>query len=345
MDECEKRDLVSVIVPVYNTELYLERCVRSLINQTYKNIEIILIEDASQDESLLLCKKLQAEDDRIILFNHHSNCGLEITRNDGINASSGSWIMFLDSDDEFKSSGIFDMLDFAQKEETDIVFSPYIAIINDIEVLVNSEAESRSYDAQGFALMCLNSIPWNVLCCIGSKIYRKSFLDEQGIRFDQYYKYNEDGAFMLMSLMNAKRIGYLNMPFYCYHIRNSGSIQSSYRPNMFTLINRTNNLLKDYLLKFNSFNGIRHLCYRKNQVIHARSSLFNEARYGTFASFRRLSQEVAKTVGCKDFLINRKTLKLDRALIFMIVCLYSRSYWLLFYMIRMVQKNIMQEGN
>ena len=89
---------ISIIVPIYNVEKYLERCINSLINQTYKNIEIILVNDGSTDNSLIICEKYKNIDSRIILVNKE-NGGLSDARNVGIDNSSGNYITFIDSDD------------------------------------------------------------------------------------------------------------------------------------------------------------------------------------------------------------------------------------------------------
>ena len=89
--------LISVIVPVYNVEKYLEKCVVSLIQQTYKNIEIILVNDGSTDESGIMCEKLAQEDDRIKVF-HKKNGGLSDARNYGVERATGDYIGFVDID-------------------------------------------------------------------------------------------------------------------------------------------------------------------------------------------------------------------------------------------------------
>ena len=100
-------DLVSIIVPVYNVEPYVKRCVESLWEQTYQNIEIILVDDCSTDNSLEVCKHLQETGRNILPVLHHEcNEGLEGTRNSGIEAASGQWIMFLDSDDTYTANAV-----------------------------------------------------------------------------------------------------------------------------------------------------------------------------------------------------------------------------------------------
>ena len=91
-------DLVSVIVPIYNVEQYLKECIESIINQTYKNLEILLIDDGSTDKSLKICKDFKDKDPRVKVF-HNSNYGPSYSRNFGIDKSKGEWISFVDSDD------------------------------------------------------------------------------------------------------------------------------------------------------------------------------------------------------------------------------------------------------
>lgn len=90
--------MVSVIIPVYQAEKYLARCISSVKGQTYKNLEILLVDDGSKDESLSICKKLAQKDMRIRVF-HHENMGVAATRNRGMDEAQGEFVYFLDSDD------------------------------------------------------------------------------------------------------------------------------------------------------------------------------------------------------------------------------------------------------
>ena len=92
------KELVSIIVPVYNLEKYIEKCVRSLLQQTYTNVEIILVDDGSRDESGEICDRLASEDSRIKVI-HKENGGLSSARNCGIENATGEYIMFVDGDD------------------------------------------------------------------------------------------------------------------------------------------------------------------------------------------------------------------------------------------------------
>ena len=113
-------ELVSIIVPIYNSEQYLERCINSLIKQTYKNIEIILIDDGSKDSSLSIIEKYAKQDCRIVYISKE-NSGVSSSRNDGIKIAKGKYISFVDSDDYIESNMIEDMYKALVEQNVDIV--------------------------------------------------------------------------------------------------------------------------------------------------------------------------------------------------------------------------------
>ena len=115
---------VSIVVPVYNVEKYLKRCVNSLIGQSYSNLEILLVDDGSKDSSLSICKEYELKDSRIRVF-HKENEGLGLTRNYGIERATGEYITFVDSDDYLTSDAITAMLDRAIATNADVVIATH----------------------------------------------------------------------------------------------------------------------------------------------------------------------------------------------------------------------------
>lgn len=126
-----KNDLVSIIVPIYNSELYLEKCIYSLINQSYKNIEIILVNDGSSDRSLSLCRKYQKIDNRIIVIDKE-NSGVSDTRNVGINMAHGIYILFVDSDDYLGIDSIRKLVEI-NNDDTLVSLGHYIVSDNSLK--------------------------------------------------------------------------------------------------------------------------------------------------------------------------------------------------------------------
>ena len=113
--------VVSVIIPVYNVEKYLEECIDSVLAQTYQNIEIILVDDGSTDSSGLICDRYAEKNTNISVI-HQKNSGLSAARNSGLNKANGDYIYFLDSDDYISADAIEKLFSIAENDKSDIVF-------------------------------------------------------------------------------------------------------------------------------------------------------------------------------------------------------------------------------
>ena len=287
-------DLVSIIVPVYNVQKYLQRCVESLINQSYTNIEIILIDDGSSDDSLELCYKLAENDERIKVYKNDENIGQAATRQTGINLSAGKWIMFLDSDDAFDDNAVEKMVNFAKTFGADMVLSSYTVIQNEQAAVKKANIDEGIYSRKDFISLCLSKIEWNIMSCIGSKIYNREFLRKYEIQFESKYKYNEDGAFLIAALSNVSVVGYVDEPFYQYFIRNSGSTQTSYRENMFSYINKTDVILKRVFEENGLFNNEKKKLWYNKHIMLYLAVLANEARYKNYSSYKQVVSQIKK---------------------------------------------------
>ncbi|MGL4672445.1 glycosyltransferase family 2 protein, partial [Cetobacterium sp.] len=133
------QDLITIIVPVYNVENYLEESIRSIINQTYLNIEILAINDGSLDNSLRILEKLSTQDKRIKIISQ-KNKGLSGARNTGIKYSKGKYLLFLDSDDIFSTNTIIqDLYNIIKKDDSDIVIFKYRTKSEKTKILKNIE--------------------------------------------------------------------------------------------------------------------------------------------------------------------------------------------------------------
>lgn len=116
------RPIISIIVPVYNTEKYLDKCIQSVLAQTYTNWELLLIDDGSTDSSGAICDKYAAEDNRIRVF-HKENGGVSSARNLGLDNAQGEWISFVDADDWIENSMLHDAYQKAMDENAEIIFT------------------------------------------------------------------------------------------------------------------------------------------------------------------------------------------------------------------------------
>lgn len=188
------QEIISIIVPVYNAEDTLDRCVKSLMSQTYKNIEIILVNDGSKDASLDICKKYEKEDSRIIVINK-DNGGVSSARNAGIDIASGKFIMFCDSDDWAEPNWCEELITNYEPECL-VMCGFYIeGNQNVVPYKICSKTPNERYSRNSFYQLKLSffNSPW-------SKIYLKSRLNKNGIRFDINFTNGEDFLFNLKYL-------------------------------------------------------------------------------------------------------------------------------------------------
>lgn len=215
------KDLVSIIVPVYNVAQYLERCLISLTGQTYKNIEIILVDDGSTDLSGKLCDIWQEKDNRIQVI-HKANGGLSDARNHGLQKASGAYICFTDSDDWIDLKFIEVMLGAAVDTESDIVECDYLCTDGSEPVRHNCATE---YDYRVFAgKECFRRFLTNdffVSAC--NKLYRKEVLENQ---FFLKGVYHEDEYWTYKIFSKAQKVCRLYYTGYFYFQRNGSIVHS-----------------------------------------------------------------------------------------------------------------------
>ena len=193
---------VSVVIPVYNAALYLKKALNSLLNQTYKNIEIVLINDGSTDNSLNVIRSYQKLYHNIKVVNQ-KNFGPGVARNRGIEISSGTYLMFLDADDFFEESYCAEAVNLMKNSHSN--FSCFGANFFNNRGYVHSSFSYKNECLEGDKILKsflrgrkIKSVVWN-------KIYLKSFLDEFNIRFNSN-QVNEDSLFVLKAASHANKI-------------------------------------------------------------------------------------------------------------------------------------------
>ncbi len=236
---------VSIIVPIYNTEEYLEKCIESLLNQTYRNIEIILINDGSTDNSEQIIK--QYNDSRIVYISKE-NEGIGKTRNLGIQIAKGKYIMFIDSDDYIRKDCVEKMLHTITEKRADMVVSNYYKdFMGTIEEIKIPYFKPTTLLKDPNILLGLNLGPCN-------KIYTKSLLKE--IKFGEELKY-EDVLFVIEALKKAKKIVKIEeyLSYYVIHSESETTIRDERIFDMISICKKTYDLLhssveKKYMTNF-----------------------------------------------------------------------------------------------
>ena len=216
---------ISIIVPVYNVEKYLKRCINSILNQTFKNFELILVNDGSTDNSLNICKNYKEKDGRIQLISQ-TNKGLSAARNTGLKYAKGKYVCFVDSDDFIEKEYLSLLLSNIEKYNSDIAMCEYyltneegrkysISRLNepkDIHVLSGEKTFSYFYKEDYVP----NVVAWN-------KIYLRSLFDN--IKYDEGH-YFEDELIAPFLFYKARRVSFLRVPLYNY-VQRPGSIMNT----------------------------------------------------------------------------------------------------------------------
>lgn len=237
---------VSIIVPVYNVENYIERCLNSLVNQTFKDIEIITINDGSTDKSLELLNKYAKEDIRISVIDLGDE-GVSYCRNLGIEKANGKYIMFVDSDDWIDSSMVEVMYKKAEENKLDLVMCSYIREFKDHskEKIFNLPQEIiyKDNEVKNELLRKLvgpikeelsNPEMLDALGTVWGKLYRADILKENKIKFVDLKEIGsaEDTLFNIFTFNYLKKVMFLNKSMYHYWRDNPKSVTSQYNPKL-----------------------------------------------------------------------------------------------------------------
>lgn len=207
---------ISIIVPIYNASKYLKKCLDSLVNQTKKELEFILINDGSTDDSESIIKSY--EDDRIKYFKR-SNHGIGKTRNFGISKSTGKYIMFLDSDDYLKTDACEVLYKKIEKEKLDLVVCDFYRVNSNVLEEKINDFKNTSLKDNPKLLLDINLAPWN-------KIYRSDLIKQNEIKFMEDLKY-EDAPFVVLALLKSKKIGKVNkaLVYYMVHDKSETTVR------------------------------------------------------------------------------------------------------------------------
>ena len=222
---------VSIIVPVYNSEKYLEKCIKSLTHQTEKDIEIILVNDGSNDNSEKIIKKYK---DKRIKYISKNNEGIGKTRNTGIKEAKGEYLMFIDSDDYVDTKCVKVMYEAAKNNKSDLVISNFYKDYNGkLEKISIPSFESSSLKKNPNILNYVNMGPCN-------KLFKRTLL--KNIRFDEENKY-EDVLFVCKSLINAKKIVHID-DYLSYYVIHSNSETTTRDKKIFDILEVNKKLYK-----------------------------------------------------------------------------------------------------
>ena len=219
--------LVSIIIPVYNTEMYLRRCIESLLSQTLSDIEIIAIDDGSTDGSGEILDSYQRQYADKIQVYHQENAGISAARNRGISLAEGKYIAFIDSDDSIEPQFCQVLIEKIESDELDMVICDFFEISpNERKRKIMPEAKECTVFEKPHLLFDINTSPWN-------KLYRKEFLVKNEISFPRGIKY-EDAVFLHEIMAKHAKIGCVREALVNYFIH-SESESTVIKKNVFDI--------------------------------------------------------------------------------------------------------------
>lgn len=211
---------ISVIVPIYNTEKYLHRCVDSILNQTFRDFELILVDDGSTDSSSEICEEYAKNDGRVKVI-HKENGGSVIARKEGLNESAGEYIIFIDSDDYISNNMLEVLLEGTNNGKYDLVLCNYKEINNYKEIIRNNK------ECKSNTEYIINIIEGNIGAYLWNKLIKRDLFAKH-VKFNEGYDMWEDMQISIQLFFYAKSIKILKTEsLYFYNCTNNASITST----------------------------------------------------------------------------------------------------------------------
>lgn len=297
---------ISIIVPVYNVEKYLNKCIDSLLEQTYKNFEIILVDDGSTDMSASICDEYSNKYSNIKVV-HKNNEGLGMARNTGIDNATGDYLVFIDSDDYADSGLVKDLYDAIRLNDSDTCIGGYKRV-DSYNRLVSTHKYERNKFIENDILKILlprmiGSSPEkkdSIAVSACNVLYSKNIIDKYNIRFvSEREIISEDLIFNISYLFHAKNVMIIDTVNYNYRI-NYGSLTTRYLPQRFCKIKELYNKEVEILNNIGIYNDCE-LRLMRQFFIYVRMCLAQEKQNVDAKNFNKLRLKVKEI--CNDDLV------------------------------------------
>ena len=288
-------DLVSIIVPVYNTEAYLPDCLDSIVNQTYKDIEIILVDDGSTDNSGRICDEYAKQDNRIVVI-HKENGGVSSARNRGIDISNGKFICFIDSDDTIDKLYVETLAVAINDDEVDLV------LCNVRDIWINRISEKRkikeylSGDFFADYYKLINLLRFPVL-----KLYKSQIIKKYNLKFYEDIVCAEDQIFNFEYYIHISKYVYIDKAYYNYYHRNNGSLSTIKSREAYSSEFRKLQIEREFLYKNNILKRSKLLNNHAIACIKRFITIENEEK--TYLNYKKRIKQVILLMDFKEITI------------------------------------------
>ena len=320
----------SVIIPVYNVEKYINRCVKSILSQRYNNLEIILIDNGSTDRSGSICDSYANEYANIFVY-HIENHGVGSARNFGLSKARGEFIYFVDSDDYLVGNLFAEFEDKLTPDLDLLVFSYYNSF--EQEMIEKNRTKkilpyNGSYDKYDFSKIFKDLFLSDMLYTVWNKFYRREFLIENNISFEKY-ELGEDVRFNLNAYRNVNKVYLSQDSYYVYVIGRKGSAMSSYNPKRLQYqlqeLKLVDSLLKDWNIDSSNLDNTV-----KSRILMSNIHNISKQKLPVIKKVK-LVKEICKSKDMADFIRNDSSI-LNPLVKMLLRC---RMYIVLIYLKRM----------
>ena len=333
--------IVSVIVPVYNTEKYMRRCLESILSQTYTDLEVILVDDGSTDKSGKICDEYAQKDTRVKVI-HKKNEGVSKARIEGYSQSTGDYIVFVDSDDFIADSIIEVLLSTLQKEQVDLVSCLCYDIVKD-KIIPDKRSLIGRYEKSDIKKILSKNVFYDkdtkkaglplYLC---AKMFKKSFMGNS-LSAGLNSWYGEDQLIILTLLYKATSVFFLGDYLY-YYVHYDNQVTSKYRKDKWD----------EYYNLWSKLLGIDKNCYLKNQLPHRMWDYSVDFYYkslpyiSSYKEYKKLTKHIFESYLLRQYVFKKSIDDLPRSKferLFYYLLKY-KLYLLLYIEIRRIKKNM-----
>lgn len=247
---------VSIIVPIYNVETYLHKCIDSILSQTFKDFELILVDDGSTDNCGKICDQYAQQDARVVVI-HKKNGGVSSARNNGIELAKGEYIAFVDPDDVIEQNMYEVLVHYSIKHNAEMVVCQYTLIdeangstkVPQVWEQVDCVIDNKTIINKIIPNLLVNNT-FSLVPCY-NKLYKKTVFDNYYIRFDENKSYGEDRCLNYALLPLIKSLVFIDQPLYVYIRHQRDSLSRVFREDYYTYILEDKDFLIDICKKCN----------------------------------------------------------------------------------------------
>jgi glycosyltransferase involved in cell wall biosynthesis len=296
---------VSIIIPAYNVENYIYRGLDSCINQTYSDIEIIVVDDGSSDNTYSIAKKYSESDSRVKLY-RQKNSGVSAARNFGLNVCTSDYVLFLDSDDWLELNTVEEMVNHLPKNNEDCLVSAETTYChidkNEIKKEKLSTIMKKTEMNAEDALLYFEGKPYKLQCC-SYKLFSMKVIHENALRFDETIHHGEDGLFVFEYLKRVRKFVYFPESLWNVLKRPGSATRSPYNSSFLSAVKAV-----DKMLAYDNSNKLNVILkHYRMQRIRGVLALASTSKKPVNDDIRYLRKELKH--GYKEYMINEKSIK------------------------------------